>query len=75
MNVQIPIGDGRTVTLEPLSGGGFFSVYAKDVELDALGPEPAYVPGLCHDGKVYCFHSYGTGRDARVIYQDVTPAD
>lgn len=71
MNVQISLEGGRKVTLEPFSGG-LFAVYAKDAELDLGGAEPAYVPGFCHGGRVYCFHSTGSGRNGRIIYQDVT---
>jgi hypothetical protein len=63
-------GGERLVTLEPFSGG-FFGVYGKDVELDSGSAEPGYVPGFCHDGKEYCFHSLGI--NGRILYQDVTP--
>jgi hypothetical protein len=61
-------GKERTVTLEPLSGG-FFEVYAKDVELGKDGGS-GYEPGFPHDGRHYCFHSIGT--NGRIRYQDVT---
>ncbi len=68
MNVNISLEDGRTVSLEPFSGG-FYKVYSKDVEL----PEGnGYIGGFCHRGRSYCFDSLGPGKGS-VIYRDVTP--
>jgi hypothetical protein len=71
MGIQVSAGSGRKITLEPFSGG-FFTACAKDVEIDlGGGGRPAYIPELRDGRRVYGYSSI-SGKDGRVLYQDVT---